>query len=146
FDDQNDANADTYALTGTSVGRIPAFVAYSGLAAVNVNTGSGADTVDITDTATAAMTVNLGGGGNTVNLTTGTAMLSSIQAPLTVNGGAGSDSMFFDDMKDGSNLSYTFQAGSLAVTGLPNPITFSAIDALTLDTTTGTASVPVEST
>jgi hypothetical protein len=117
--DQNDPNADTYALSSSSLTRTGSGVVnYSGLAALNLAGGFGGVTYNIGSTALGTSYSVVGGAGDDL-FYVGAGDLSTIQGALSVDGGSGgNDTVILDD---GSNLdTYTTSTpGSVAVGRLP---------------------------
>jgi hypothetical protein len=85
---------------------------------VRVNTGTGGDTVNLLATPPRPLTVNEGAGGNvTVNLSPEAHTLNTIPGDVTVNGGAGIDTLVVNDQSGPANQTYTLAANSLTRSG-----------------------------
>jgi hypothetical protein len=118
LDDSGYQGNEAYTITDTTVtiGRSAAFsLTYNGIAALNLNAGSGSDSFAI-DSTSASTTVNAGTGGNVYAISPVTQWLAaSIAAPLTLNGG-GADVLVFDDTADPSSDVYSFDAVPMSLT------------------------------
>ena len=137
-------------------------ISYAGLAQLNVNLGTVANSATISDTA-AATTTNLTGGAaadtvavpavsgpTTVNVAGGTdavtvgPALSAIAAPLTVTGN-GATTVLFDDTATATPAVGTLTAATL--TGLTAaPVTYAAAATVELRLGTGTDALAIQST
>lgn len=87
-DDSADPDASAYTLTGTTLDRTgAATITFSGLAALELATGTGNDTVAVDDTPAAVpVTIRTGAGADAVTL-------SRTQDTVSVSGGAGDDTV-----------------------------------------------------
>jgi hypothetical protein len=115
--DQNDNFSDTYTLTSSSITR-PFFagITYSGVSAVTVNGGSGAETYNVKSTG-APLMLNTGSGNDTVFL--GSGNMNSLAGAVTVTGQGGSDTLTFDNSQEAQGKIYDLnQAASSSATGV----------------------------
>jgi Ca2+-binding RTX toxin-like protein len=103
-------------------GSAPPVVTYSNLQGLTFNAGSGSNTINVNSTAPGTpVTVNGGPAADSFWLgalpfvNTGT--LSQIQALVTVNGNAGTDSVYLDDIQSTTGASYTIGISSVSRTG-----------------------------
>ncbi len=138
-------------------------IVYNGLKTLNISLGSGGNTFTVASTSTAATTLNSGSGADTVNVmsTTGTLTVNSgsgintvnvgsptdgIQGGLTVIG-SGADTLKVDD--SGSSIAKTGTLTSTTLTGLgmgAGGITYSGIAHLNILLGTGGNTFNVQST
>ncbi len=131
-------------------------ISYSGLSALNINLGAGADTFNIQSTASGTTTiVNTGGGNDTVNVQaisaatvvnaatgndtinvssnapTNTGILAGVRGLLTINGGTGSTTANISDSSDSGNsvfgLTGTTLTSSTGGFGSGGSITYGAL-------------------
>ena len=119
-DDTGDGTGQTGYLTSTHLTGLAMGaqgITYSGLASLNINLGTGADTFDVQATATGtATTVNSGTGNNTLNVSsnapTNTGNLAGIKSLLTLIGG-GVSTANISDASDASNSSFNLTGTTL---------------------------------
>ena len=135
-DDTGDIAGETLILTATTLsglgmaGNDPSMgIVYQGIAALNINLGSGADTVNLRgNTAATVTTINTGAGANIINIgsTAGTSTpgtLDTVQGIINLIG-SGNDTLNVDD--SGSDIAET---GTLNPTSLvfDDPVTINFI-------------------
>jgi tetratricopeptide (TPR) repeat protein len=147
-------NLSVSGTTGTVGSIAPATITYAttDLHFLNVTTGHGADTVNVSSTApNIAVTLDSSGGGDTVNVGNATNGVQSLLGLLKVNNSFGSSKLVVDDSADTTartlGLSTNGQTG--LIDGLaPAVITYSAsgVNSLSLTTGKGSDSVFVDST
>jgi hypothetical protein len=114
---------------------------------VTINLGNGNDTVNVegTSSLTKLLTVNLGGGTDTVNLTPTTEFLGHIEGNVTINGGAGFDTLNVNDQK--SPIVQTWTLTSSTVTNLISAtITYFGINQVNINGGSGNNTYDVLST
>jgi hypothetical protein len=143
LDDTGDAKAQTGALTAnslTGLGMGQSGVTYSGLVALNLNLGTGGDTINVPNTASGtstAIVASAHGLANTINVGSKQPSrggnLAGIQGPLNIQGG-GSDTANVDDTGDTTvNRTGTLTATTLTGLGMgPQGITYSGLSALNI--------------
>jgi hypothetical protein len=91
---------------------------WSALTSITLNATPGDDFVQIDDTAAGTpVTVNLGNGTNRVDIGLAGLDLDSIQGPVTVHGGSGSNVLILRDANHAGNTTYTVTGSSVARTG-----------------------------
>ncbi len=116
-----------------------------------VNTGTGADTVNVQAIAGPA-SINAGGGNDTINVSSNapadTGTLSGIAAVLTVNGGSGTSTANVSDTGDGSSSTSTLSGTGLTSTafGSGGGLSYSSLAALNLSLGSGGNTVTVAGT
>src|SRR5262249_55510455 len=95
----------TFDIFATSFGgtRLPTY-SHSSIERLNINGGTGAETFLLWSTSAATETVvNAGNGNDSIYMggaVSGTFVLDNILGPVTVNGQAGSDQLFFNDASE----------------------------------------------
>jgi hypothetical protein len=126
IDDEGTARPDTYAISGTQVTRqnAPVTIQYQSLAALTVVAAARENnTIDVTGTAPGTnTTVDTGDGNNTITVADASHTINQILGPLTLNGGAGTNSLTIDDSGNGQAQTYQLTASELKRLG-PPPIT-----------------------
>jgi hypothetical protein len=121
------------------------FRAVAPVSSTIINTGNGDETVNIEGTLPGRpVTVNLGDGTNTVNLSPTAQNLSSLAGTVTINGGAGSDTLFLYDQGMNGNASYAITSSTVARPGMSTVI-YSSLANVVLDTSNGTDTISVQS-
>jgi hypothetical protein len=91
---------------------------WSALTGISVNTGPGDDIVEIDNTvAGTPVTVNLGNGTDNVDLGRASLDLDSIQGPVVLHGGSGTDALMLRDGSHSGNVSYTIAGSVFSRTG-----------------------------
>jgi hypothetical protein len=91
---------------------------WSALTGITVNGTPGDDYVEIDNTvAGTPVTINLGDGTDTVEIGLASSDLGAIQAPVTVHGGSGSDTLVPEDTLNVSGTSYTITASTVLRSG-----------------------------
>ena len=168
-DDSGDTTGDTANITATSVSGLGSAsgVNYQTFETLQVNSGSGADTIHIVDTG-AATTVNANEAGDTVNVRAirhatniglgegdddvnvgsltpalgGT--LDPIAALLTITGGAGNDDLNLDDTGDSSGRTGVIAAASVTGLGMASGVNQTEVENLTVGLGTGGDALTVQ--
>jgi len=139
-------------------------ITYSGIGSLVLNTASLANQVTVQNTSVPT-TINGGGGNNTYNvqatgattaINTGSGndsvdlgaanQLQGIQAPLTIVGQGGTDTMTANDQASTAAQTYSVNAGVLYVRPLSMGITYSGISTLVLNGSQGDSSYNIQST
>jgi acrosin len=110
---------------------------------LTLNANAGADTVNVQQISATA-NINGGDGNDIINVGNAGSM-DTITAALTVVGGNQSDTINFNDAADVTNNTYTLTAVNLTRTGSSN-VTFTTLEALTLNAGTGTNAINVTQT
>jgi hypothetical protein len=91
---------------------------WSALTGITVNATPGDDFIDVEDTAAGTpVTVNLGDDSDTVYIAGAGLDLDTIQGPVTVHGGAGSDRLVVLDAFHRADMTYTITGSSVARPG-----------------------------
>ncbi|MGO9478591.1 MAG: hypothetical protein ACLQAH_13200 [Limisphaerales bacterium] len=139
-DDTGNSSGETGLLTATTLtglGMDAAGITWSGLAALNINLGSGNDTFNVLSTnSTTVTTVNTGPGTNTVNVgslapATG-GVVGGIQGALMIVG-SGSDTLNVDNTGSTTNQTGTLTVTTLTGLGMgAGGITYSGLTALNI--------------
>jgi hypothetical protein len=152
IDDSADTAATNVTLAATTVaGAAPTAIAYTGVAQLNINLGTGGNDVTVAGTAadtstslstgagddavtiagtTGPLQLQTGGGNNTVDVSNATNSLADINGTVTLTGD-GFDRLSLDDTGDTAAQSGTVTAS--AVSGLsPAPIDYTGVAALTV--------------
>src|SRR5262249_12962261 len=118
--DAGNAVGSTYSLAATLFQRLSpaatARVAFLSVQTVNLNTGTGDDTINVFSTAAGPVsTVNANNGNDTITsgpapVTVAKGTLDLIQGALTVNGNAGTNTLNFNDQGSTAANTYTLTA------------------------------------
>jgi acrosin len=126
--DQANTRADTFQLTGTTVDRnLAAMITHGTVETVTVNLGSGGVTLNLESTASGVSTVVNGGGGkDAFNITPVGQFLDTLDGPVTVNGGAGADTLTIHDELDGFDDDYVI-TGTTVDRNFSSPISYSSM-------------------
>lgn len=122
-----------------------AYVGYSGIETVTVNMGSGGDWMAVQGTNAATSTFLNGGGGDDEFWLPNGPHLDPVLGPVTVNGGAGSNSLLFNDQESATAAAYTLTATTFQRTGTA-VVTYSGIQSLSLNAGLGDDTITIVST
>jgi RTX calcium-binding nonapeptide repeat (4 copies) len=152
IDDSGDTAANTATITSAAVsglGMGGGGAAYSEVETITLHLGSGADTVLVRSLDTGrSLTINGNSGADFVRFgsagtgtTAGNGTVNSIDGQISVSGGAGSDSLFFDDTGDTANNSGTVNTGDVSGFGMLGGVFFSSITSLSVFTGSGNDTV-----
>ncbi|MBC1253909.1 hypothetical protein GNE54_00490, partial [Trichormus variabilis V5] len=164
INDSGDTAANTGTLTSTTItGLSSGTITYGTAETLNINLGTGADTLTVSSTG-AATTINANGGNDTLNVqaianaTTLNAdagddvinvgggtpnTVNAIAAALTINGGADTDTITINDSGDTANNTGTLTA--TALTGLgSNGITYGTVETLNINLGSGSNNLTVQ--
>jgi hypothetical protein len=145
INDQANAHATTWQLTGTSIDRtytvsgqprIDLGITYSNIQTLAVHAGSGNDTAYVRGT-TAATTVDIAGGYDTFNVGNAANRLDDVQGALTVQGGAGTNFLNVNDQGTTAPRQYSLTANTLTRSGAAQ-ISYSGMTAFNLNGGSGT--------
>jgi hypothetical protein len=109
---------------------------------IRVLAGGGADSVQL-DATHRPVTVDAGDGDDSIRV--GATTLGDFTAPVTISGGAGTDSLTFADQGSLTGQQYTLTATSLARTGMSS-VSFGGVERLALNTGAGNDQVRVQGT
>src|SRR5262249_8943584 len=91
---------------------------WSALTGITVNAGPGDDFIQIDGTAAGTLvTINLGNGTDQVEIARGGCNLGTIQGPVTVHGGSGTDTLVLEDEYNAASTSYTITGSSVSRPG-----------------------------
>jgi Ca2+-binding RTX toxin-like protein len=121
--DDSDASGDTISLSTTQIDGITGFggidVVYTNVDTVNLNTGSGDDTLNISATLTGVLyNLNTQGGGDTINVSSNapllTGTLDNIDGQINLSTGLGIDTLNVSDAGDAVADSYAVQVSGAA--------------------------------
>jgi hypothetical protein len=129
-----------------STGPLTSLFAPADVKSIVVQAGSGNDTINVQSTDSGVpVSVDGGDGNDTINIVPTSHDLTNLHGPLTVTGGAGTDTLVVNDQaRAASTGSYTVRAGSVTAGGAT--LTYSGVEGLTLNTGRGGNSVGVEGT
>jgi hypothetical protein len=134
-DDSEDTSArtatfDTFLLTGLS----PAVISDGpGVSSFTIDGGSNNNTYNIEGTSAGrAVTINAGAGNDTFNVTPATQDLDNLGAPLTLNGGGGSNVVTVDDQAAPTGQTYGISATMLTRSGVA-PVTYAMVSTLAVN-------------
>lgn len=132
--DQNDPLLETYTETSSYVSRTRSQpINYSGIDAVNVYSGTGRVTHEVVSTAAGVTTKIVGNTNDDAFEISRTAMnLGNIAGALTVNGGAGANSLSVYDQNNLAASTYTVTGTTLARSG-SNTVTYSSMNGVNID-------------
>jgi Ca2+-binding RTX toxin-like protein len=125
LDDQGDGSTNTYTVTAAVVTRSFARVEYApGTETVTVNAGTNGDTVRVEGTAADTTTVVAAGGGpDVIEVGTAAAGLAAVAGPVSVTGGAATDTLAVHDQGNAGSSEYILTATTIERPGRPT-ITF----------------------
>jgi hypothetical protein len=133
--DQGSTLSNSYVVRDNSIARSGSgVVSYSDVEQVKLNAGAAADSATVLATsASTFVTLNLGGGNDIVNLGTRTGTsLDLITSPVTVNGEAGTDTVFLNDQTDTNANSYVVTAKDVTRNNL-EILSYATVEGLTLN-------------
>ncbi|HEY1686787.1 MAG TPA: hypothetical protein VGG19_18645 [Tepidisphaeraceae bacterium] len=126
LDDSGSTVASSSTFTaGVVNGLSPANIDYSGLSNLNVQLGTGVQTVTVHSTSAGADTVITAGSANdtfTLNGANGASLASGLAGPITVNGALGTNSLSVDDSTDTATAHVVLTATT--ITGIGSTITY----------------------
>ena len=107
FKDQSDGyGSDTWTITNTTVDKgVAETLAYSMLETLTIHASANNDTFHVNSLGNIGLVINANDGDDTVNLGGGD-YDSNVRGVVTVNGGAGSNTLVFDDSNDGVGSDY----------------------------------------
>ena len=114
YDDAARASAETYTLTNSTITRTgTALVTYNFIEEIELNAGSGGDTINVLSTSISASNViNANGGADTVNI--GAANnVEAIDGAITIQGGPGADVLNYNDSANTFPDTYTITAHTI---------------------------------
>jgi hypothetical protein len=119
----------------------------SGLTQIVVNGRGGADTINILHTGGLSVQVSGGAGDDVLNIGSGAAanLSAASTAPITFDGGAGTDATVCFDNGSAFTGTYTLSAGALARSGFGG-LTYSALEALSLSASDTASTIDVTGT
>ena len=119
-------------------------ITYNSLEALNLTTGSGADSVSV-KSISIITSIDTGSGDDTIDVHNDSVKLANIAAGLSVTGGSGSDILTLDNRAANTSFSSTLTASSL--TGLaPAVISYDTIEDLNIELGSGSDAMAVVST
>jgi acrosin len=153
-DDSGDSAAQTATISTTTIhGLAPGDIIYSNLSMLTVNGGTGGNTFDVLSTAASApVTLNTGTGADIVNVGPPAAPLASgtldnIQGPLTIHAQDATvqDMLIFNDQAETVSNTYTLTATTFTRSGIAT-VTYDTVASVTLNGGTGGNMYNVEST
>jgi Ca2+-binding RTX toxin-like protein len=147
--DENNSFSDTFTVTTSSVDRNAAApVNYSATEVVVLDGGSGNVNYDIESTlATVTTTINGDTGADAFNISPVAQFLDNIDGAVTVNGGAGADTLTLHDENDSFSDTFTVTAASVGRNAM-TPVSYTSINGgVTVESgTTGNLTFDIEST
>jgi hypothetical protein len=135
IDDQNNGGSQTFTLGIDSVARGAASIFYDNLADhVTVNGGNGGNTFNVQALSGSYLSVSLNTGpfNNVINVGSPAGSLDTIQAPLTVNGQGGLNTLNINDQGNPFDRTYTVTSNTVGRQGA-STITYSSIQTLTVN-------------
>jgi hypothetical protein len=136
----NSAGGYLVTLNGENVQFDPAWIKE-----IVINTGNGNETINVEKTFNSGpVIINLGSGTNAINLSPMAQNLDHLAGALTINGGAGTNTLVVNDQGMASNETYTLTSSTLVRSGA-GKITYNEIANLVLNTTNGTNTITVQS-
>ena len=108
LDDQANSANSTYSLVGSTVSRTgTATITYLSVNSLVLNGGSGNDIYNIQGTGgETPVSIVAGKGNDTFNVSPSSKNLGTVNAPLSINGGGGNDSMVLDDQAYPTSTTY----------------------------------------
>jgi Ca2+-binding RTX toxin-like protein len=117
--DQEKFGGTTYTVTPTRMNRTGlAAIDYGTIEALNLNAGSGDDTINVRGTAPGVDTALFGGFGNdAIRVGDLGNIVRNLDGALTVDGGSGSDDVAVNDQNDQAGAVHTLGAGSYQMAG-----------------------------
>jgi hypothetical protein len=125
--DQGSTTPHTYVLSGGEVSRDLASIFFANIKNVNVNGGSGKNTINVQQVLfTVQLNVFGVGGNNTFNVSSTGFTLNSIQGGLFRHGSGGTDTLNVNDQAASTAQTYTIQATSVQRVSGPATINFDA--------------------
>ena len=153
-DDTGNTTGQSGTLTSTTLtglGMGVSGITYTGLSALNVSLGSGGDTFNVRSTnSTTVTTVNTGAGANVVNVGSNEPSTSGVTTGIAgslVVVGSGSDTMNVDDTGNTTGQSGTLTSTTLTGLGMgTSGITYSGLSALNINLGSGNDTFNVRST
>ena len=151
--DQTDSVANTGALTSsliTGLGMGANGISYSGFESLNVNLGSGGDTVNVQSTSTATTNVRTGLGNDTINVDSNAPAangnVNAIVGRLVIDGQGGSDTLKVEDTGDATANGGVLTATTVTGLGMGTGITYGALEALNISLGAGGNTFNVQGT
>ncbi len=152
--DAGRAGASTFVLTNTTLDRTGAAqIAYGAVETFNLDAGNQAtsdDTINVQSTAAGTVyTVNAGAGDDDINVSsdapTMAGTLDGVLGPMTLNGGPGTNDVFFSDAGRAVGVTFDLTANTLARTAM-GLATYNGFASFRLDAGTGDDTLNVNST
>lgn len=129
--DTYEVNQSTFVKAGGTV--IERVITYSGMEQFTLTGGPNAATYDVLTTfSTVNYSITGGALNDTFSIGAGDATFN-VDADVTVNGGGGTDSLTYNDSTRATATSYSIGTGSILTTGGLGSLTFSALEAVTLN-------------
>jgi Ca2+-binding RTX toxin-like protein len=124
-----------------------AFIATSGMENMNLNTGNFADQVAVVGTpAGTRVALNLGGGNDRLTLGVATSSLGTFASGVTVDGGAGSDSIVLNNQGAVGGSSFYLVTATDVNFGFLNLLKYAGAESLTVNGSNGFDYLTVHST
>jgi hypothetical protein len=131
-------------------------LAYSGLAALTVNDGSGGNQIEVHKTAASTITtINTGSGDDNVTIANpgnGTGDVNGILSSLFINGQGGGNALLIEDRNDAAAKTFTITSSQIGAAvgdnlfGAGGSLGYTGINALTLNGSSGGNTIFVQST
>lgn len=144
--DRNNADPDTYSVSTGLVQRTAmGAISYGGLERIQIESGPGGATFDVTalnfDT---QLTINAGNGNDNINIATGN--LNNVAEPITINGEAGTaDTITLNDATSSANDDYIINSTLFEHVGF-GPMTYGTVETVTLNASSGNNGFTIDST
>jgi Ca2+-binding RTX toxin-like protein len=147
FNDQDNGFSDEFLITDDTVQRdVSALTTYETVETVTVNAGGGANRIIVAST-TAGVRVNINAGAGNDDIHVGDFAggdLDLLPSTVTVDGQAGVDAMFVNDMGDSSQAAMFIRSSSVDRTG-PFLALYSQVESLTVSAGSGNNLLRVDS-
>ncbi len=134
LDDQANSANSTYSLVGSTVSRTgTATITYLSVDSLVLNGGSGNDIYNIQGTGgETPVSIVAGKGNDTFNVSPSSKNLGTVNAPLSINGGGGNDSMVLDDQAYPTSTTYVLTPTTVSRAGMAT-VTYVAVESVTLN-------------
>ncbi len=149
-DDTGDGANNSGVLTSTTLTGLGMGVGltYSGVETLNVNLGSGHDTLNVQSTNGATITtVNAGAGNDTITVgSAGPTTVNAVAGALFVNGQGGANTLTVDDTGDGSDNTGTLTSTQITGLGMGVGITYATVETVNVLLGSGNDTFNVRST
>ncbi|PLX90217.1 MAG: hypothetical protein C0620_13905 [Desulfuromonas sp.] len=123
-----------------------ASVYYQTLETVNLELGSGGDSLSVVSTMSGETSIDAGAGDDSLVVGSVTGTLNDIDGPLYVSGNSGDDQLTFNDSGDTEDNSGVLTDEALTGLGMTNPVTFDTFEDVTLAMGSGSDDLTITTT